>query len=207
MEDGPQHRRIWNLPPNQWPFALRCLLYLLGFFVLVPLTVVITFIFLVIVIPLGAADSISREMRLRRFYRAKKRLLKWSEVTRLLSLGKGTLIVEAYLLRRPDNLWWVQRDLSAEHPDLPLASVSILRPPGCTEEIFNKLTDNASESWWNSHLEQFREDVYFVQMPLAIWRNRDQLFRLPRAYVVDQGWTSTLYPWHPNVRPRRPGVG
>jgi len=103
------------------------------------------------------------------------------------------LIIEVHLLERLGHVWWVDGDLRAKTPAIPLATARVLDSSFDIEQRFRLLHSDAAKGWWKTHLQELTEGVILVQMPIRAWRQRDELFALPGAVAVDSNWTDSFH--------------
>ncbi len=144
-----------------------------------------------LLIPLGVADYLWRESRLRRLYR--RRHLDWNRQKETI-LHKGTLIIECHF-EYVGRLWWLPDDLRARYPDCPLAPTSVLEASFDEVARFMLLRTEAMKTWWESHLQEFCDDVHLVSVPCRVRRKPEALLTATNAVVVADDFTFGFYRW------------
>jgi hypothetical protein len=163
------------------PLPLELFVFLLGWLVILPL--------IAICAPFATLASWWTERRLRQFYLNANRLLHWDRARQLSSSGNGMLVIEVHLLERAGHFWWIGHDGQGGQSDPPLAPVSVLDPSFDIERRFELLHDDATKVWWDSHLQEMSERVFYVKRPLAMSRQWDEIRLLSNVVIVDDAWT------------------
>jgi hypothetical protein len=93
--------------------------------------------FIALLVPLAALDYLSREYRLRRFYRRANRLLRFDDMP----ADKGTLLIEFHVAHEHlGHVWWVDK----RYLDLPLAAARVLNPSVDFEERLRLLNSDSA---------------------------------------------------------------